>query len=811
MKLKYTLALLLLSVLQLSAQTIQRGKVVLQNSGHKPLSGVQMTAYGAQPTDTDNDGAFRLNFNKAESGDLAPLKEAYKKGYELVNKKETEKWILSDAKDMIVVMCPEGALREARESYYQIGAKTYVQRYENALAELEKQKEANRLTEKEYADKLEATYNELESSQKLLYEYADLFSRINKDDLNELETEAFRLLGEGELDKAIGLYENEKLFDKLNKQIQIKDAATTEINEMIPSLKRYAEICIFAGGKENIDKASEIYKIIAESDLNNFRNLQEYGLFLQKQSDYPGSAEWLKAALKVAGAKPEIAEIQRVLGETYILQKDYNQAELYFTNSAQIYDALAKESAHFMQNKASIFCNLGVLYWSLNNFQKASEVLSFADEYNEIVVEDSIIYLDNKTNIHGLRGLVGLRQMQMFVDDVDQESTLIDLEEATRTCRDLVERDSAKYITVLRNVLSNLAVFYQVQADFEKAETTFKYLLELNESIYELNPELGIVELGTVYSNIGKLYLAMKDYDKALAFFTKSLDIRKDLAEKNPNAFLSALAVSYNNIGTLYSEIPDYENAIDFLTKAITIQEELAKQYPESYVPGLVTSYSNLVAFFGLYEDISNMKKYTQKAVDVKALYPGTELEMIVHVMKTILTSLAFWLNDPQFPEYRNELRTVYKYDDQVEAIYWYNQGLSNEKYEGNPKKTEAYFKQSLLLYESAMKEGILSNERAAAEFCQTMGNFFYKNDQDDLALDCYNFLDNFVTDPSILEGDEDMLLIYSQAFIRKGDIYGRKKQWENYKVSSETARIYMRYLDQIYPEEFKKLMQKLE
>ena len=212
-KIKLTFAGILFALflgVQLNAQTIQRGKVVLQNSGHKSLPGTQVTAYGAQPTDTDNDGLFQLNFDKAEPGDMTPLKEAYKKGYELVNKQETEKWILSDTKEMIIVMCSEGALKEARKKYYQIGTSTYILRYENVLSELEKQKESNRLTEKEYADKLETAYNELENSQKLLFEYADLFSRINKDDLNELETKAFLLLEEGKLDESIALYENEK-------------------------------------------------------------------------------------------------------------------------------------------------------------------------------------------------------------------------------------------------------------------------------------------------------------------------------------------------------------------------------------------------------------------------------------------------------------------------------------------------------------------------------------------------------------------------------------------------------------------------
>ena len=58
------------------AQSIQKGKVVLQNSGKKCLPGVQVIAWGAQPTDTDQSGVFQLTFQKALPGDPAFLKDS---------------------------------------------------------------------------------------------------------------------------------------------------------------------------------------------------------------------------------------------------------------------------------------------------------------------------------------------------------------------------------------------------------------------------------------------------------------------------------------------------------------------------------------------------------------------------------------------------------------------------------------------------------------------------------------------------------------------------------------------------------------
>ena len=619
-KIKSTFAGILFAVflgVQLNAQTIQRGKVVLQNSGHKSLPGTQVTAYGAQPTDTDNDGLFQLNFDKAESGDMTPLKEAYKKGYELVNKQETEKWILSDTKEMIIVMCPEGALKEAREKYYQIGTSTYVHRYENALSELDKQKESNRLTEKEYADKLETAYNELEKSQNLLHEYADMFSRINKDDLNELETKAFQLLERGKLDEAIALYENEKLLDKLNVQIGIEKTATEEFNEMIPSLKRYAEICVFAGGKENIDKASEIYRTVAEADMNNFENILTYGVFLEKQNDYRSAIDWFSKALSIASSKEQIAKSFYQLGEANDMQNNNEESEKSYKQSLEIYAALEPDdnTDRYKSDHAIALRGLGSLYMEMNRYDDAlAYYYQASNMITPLLMSDSVRYIPVLVDLYnniGVTSSIILRD----VSSIDAQSIEKLLLQANDLSTWIVGKDSIAYIELNINTQIAQGFFYRINKDFDKAEAVSLSAIKVIEYQYSKQPDNARAVLSDVYNHTAGVYKDMKQFNLSEEFFLKSLDLREYLADNNPNAFLYKLARSHAELGDLYMSMFENRKAEQHLLKFKEIVERIVERDPDVYMPDLIASYSELGMNYYYSGDNEKAEKYYLEAI----------------------------------------------------------------------------------------------------------------------------------------------------------------------------------------------------
>jgi tetratricopeptide (TPR) repeat protein len=149
---KKVLFILLLPVtILVNAQTIQKGIVVEQNSGNKPVAGVRIIFTGALPTLSDSSGNFSVVFLNKKEGSPLHFEEISKAGYELVNEREMKSVVLSAQKPLQIVLSHAGLLAETRLEYYKILKKTIVEDYERKLASLDQlkasyQKEKDSLT-----------------------------------------------------------------------------------------------------------------------------------------------------------------------------------------------------------------------------------------------------------------------------------------------------------------------------------------------------------------------------------------------------------------------------------------------------------------------------------------------------------------------------------------------------------------------------------------------------------------------------------------------------------------------------------------
>ncbi|MFZ4741583.1 MAG: hypothetical protein ACOYLE_10520, partial [Bacteroidales bacterium] len=95
MKRNLFLILLLIPFLP-DAQTKVNGIVTEQNSGNKPISGVQIKVLGSSAEITDNAGLFQLVFANKKPGDRIVVSEISKKGYEIVNKDVVNNWMITN-------------------------------------------------------------------------------------------------------------------------------------------------------------------------------------------------------------------------------------------------------------------------------------------------------------------------------------------------------------------------------------------------------------------------------------------------------------------------------------------------------------------------------------------------------------------------------------------------------------------------------------------------------------------------------------------------------------------------------------------
>lgn len=702
------------SSLQAYSQTVQQGKVVLQNSNHAPLSGVQITAFGAQPADSDNEGKFRLNFSKASPGDLVPVREIYKKNYELVNEAELKEWILSDKKDLLVMMCPAGKIQENKEKYYQIGFNNYEKQYNQTIKELERQKEQSKLTEQQYWEQIKERYDEYNATVKQLEKYADVFARINRDDLNELEQRAFLLIDEGKLDEAIRLYEEEKLLQKLGQQLELKEILEDEIEDFIPSLQRYVEILIFASGSENLNKADEILKLIAMATPKNFENQVAYSVFLKERVDYIKAVEWAEKALQVAQTQADIAKIHLELGELYNIQNDFEKSQTYLNSGSKIYLSLAKKvSPAFYTNyvyatyqRAYLQYQLAHSYFDIPMIDEAIKLCRQGLKAQENEIDNkSTDYLYNRFLLLDClaisKQLKGAFKMKSKEDLAKVDTEVEELyKETLEIIAKLSEKDFYKYANVYSLLLNNTANFYWQTKEYEKAARYLLQSKDIQTKLMEKDVMAAKNGLSIIYGSLGNTYVELGKFDLAEEYYTKRILLGEELAEMNPYAFYPKLAESYLGTAIFYEKTQQYDRGLQYALRSLEIYDKIGSD-AEQYSVLKRAVVLKLVDLYEAKDDYENAMTYAQYLIILTESQERGMLESVAHEELLLAAYLnAFMISmhreDSMFGLHKNRMLKYFTHEEL--CSYLLEQSINYQ--ETKPAKTYQYWVRAFELFE---------------------------------------------------------------------------------------------------------------
>lgn len=173
MKKTIILFVLLISSFPAFAQTtLLRGKVTLQNSNGQPVQGVQISAFGANPTISNTFGQFELEFIGKAPGDLVTL-TVQKSVMEVVNRDELEHFVLRKDPDdlLVIVLCREGKRDKNAALYYGIVLKVHNDQI-NEIKEEIKKLPANSERVKELQNQIAKLQQEWYDNQQLIKKLA---------------------------------------------------------------------------------------------------------------------------------------------------------------------------------------------------------------------------------------------------------------------------------------------------------------------------------------------------------------------------------------------------------------------------------------------------------------------------------------------------------------------------------------------------------------------------------------------------------------------------------------------------------------
>jgi hypothetical protein len=326
---------LLYSPLIICSQVSQKGIVYELSSGNKPITGVSIIVQGSSLSTSDNNGQFLLVFQKKRGGEAVIIDQLYKVGYELVNKEDVQNWAFSPTKTFTVVMCREGLLAESRRKFYKIGEDYYETEYNKSLKEFKRQMELNQISGQQYQVSVNEANEQLKKKRMELDYYADTFSRINKDNLNDMDKQALELLEEGKIEEAIKVYEDAKILEKFLMKLATRDTANYNIVSITPLLLTQVELLLQKGGMPEHMKADTILCAIANSDTANFNYVYKYASFLMQENQIAKAFHWYKTALVASTAEEQKNQVLNDLRNLYskiedlvIVQEYKNQIEI---------------------------------------------------------------------------------------------------------------------------------------------------------------------------------------------------------------------------------------------------------------------------------------------------------------------------------------------------------------------------------------------------------------------------------------------------------------------------------------------------
>lgn len=326
------------------AQSVQHGRVFEQNSGYTPLPGVQFDIKDAAPEISDPKGYFHLEFSTKAKGQILFVNSIYKDDYLVINQKVIDQWSFAPETELKVIMSLKSKFEQNLREYYRIGYQNYKKRYDSILLKLKAEKENKALNEIKYKKSLDSISNAYKGELETLDYYVDIFARINKDDLDGIDRIAIRLVDEGKLDSAIVVYEKERFHEKFINQYKTVGALNAEINAMIPSMQHYADMCAFAGGKENYEKVDKILGLIASSDTTNYNYGLNYYNFLLQQKQYKKAIVWGERIQNLCKNEDEKANIIGTLSICYINVLDLKKGQYYLQKSQGVIETAMKDS-----------------------------------------------------------------------------------------------------------------------------------------------------------------------------------------------------------------------------------------------------------------------------------------------------------------------------------------------------------------------------------------------------------------------------------------------------------------------------------
>lgn len=219
---------------ELLAQSNQQVQILEYNGKEKktPLKGVSLSVQNAATTMSDEQGTLNLQFRTLKAGDAVQVRRIDLAGYEIFNKDAVDAWTISPKKVFTLVLSKSDRIKTLCEQYNAVASESYARQLKKDKDALSRLKTEGKLNQQNYEQRIKELEEQYNSQLDNLENYVDRFAHIDLSELSDEEQKIIELVQQGEIDKAISLYEEMDLLSKYQLQSEDLKSVRSSITDL---------------------------------------------------------------------------------------------------------------------------------------------------------------------------------------------------------------------------------------------------------------------------------------------------------------------------------------------------------------------------------------------------------------------------------------------------------------------------------------------------------------------------------------------------------------------------------------------------
>jgi tetratricopeptide (TPR) repeat protein len=423
------------------ADATLRGVVVRDREHGAPMAGVELTAPGANPFTTGNDGQFVLTFPQAHPGQDVTVRVS-RAGWDVVNDVLLDQRLPepASAHPFEVIVCASGDREQRRMEFYRLrGNQAVEQTYRARLAELEGRHAAT-------VQERDRLLRERDDARKQVDEWARRAAARKPDEIGGTYKEAFRLFVDEKTDAALQLLSDERLQQEV-------DQAQALLQQAVAGWLLKGQLL---ATKFDYEGASRAYDKAIAAAPESAEAWKAYALFHQRQNHFSKARQGYEKAFAIAreaSDNPLVAKTLNDLGVLNCNEHRNTEARKAYEEALAIFRALAVQNPDvYRPYLAGTLNNLGRLNADENrnadahkNYEEALAIRRALAVQNPDVYRP---YLAGTLNNLGLLNADENRNADARKND----------EEALAIFRALAVQDPDVYRSYLATTLNNLGL-----------------------------------------------------------------------------------------------------------------------------------------------------------------------------------------------------------------------------------------------------------------------------------------------------------------------------------------------------------------